>query len=75
MAGCGLVFVLFFYAGVSVLVTQSILVPALSLAQVLATLTLTTIDPRPWRRSFPILTAATMAATAFAWTHAGTLSR
>ena len=75
MAGCGLVFVLFFYAGVSVLVTQSILVPALSLAQVLATLTLTTIDPRPWRRSFPILIAVTIAATTFAWTHAGTLSR
>ena len=72
LAGCGLVFVTFFYPGVSVFVTQSILVPALSLAQVLAALTLVSADSAPWRRSFPALLLVTVAATAFDWAHAGT---
>ncbi|HVR88206.1 MAG TPA: hypothetical protein VHG53_01510 [Candidatus Limnocylindria bacterium] len=55
--------------------TQSILVPALSLAQALSALTLITVDRTPWRRSFPMLVIATAAATAFGWTHAGTFSR
>lgn len=72
LAGCGILFVIFYYAGVSIFVTQSILVSALSVAQTLAAVTLLTADARPWRRSFPALLIVTVAATAFDWTHAGT---
>lgn len=71
LAGCGLAFATFFYAGVSILITQSILVPILSLAQVLALVTLAELDGPLWRRLYPLLLALTVAATAFDWLHAG----
>lgn len=75
MAACGILFVTFYYAGVSVFVTASILIPALSIAQLVAALTLLSVDERPLWRSFPILAISSVAATVFVWTHTGTLSR
>ena len=72
LAGCGIALVLFYYPGVSIFVTQSILVSSLALAQTLAALVLVSTDDSPWRRSFPVLLVVTVAATAFDWTHAGT---
>ena len=67
LALAGLLYALIAYTGAGLTATIFLLVPVLSLLQVMSLVAFFSVDTRPWTRSLPLLLLPTLTATAFVW--------